>query len=467
MPIRTRLTAWYVLLLAAIIAGLGGFVVVQLRSDLRAVIDRELRARGELLVTEFEEEVADEATPGGVRADFDDLCETAAPGPGTAAALLDRGGAVLASCRDPRVQPAVPAADREAVAAGAGPRLVTTAAVRGEDEWRAGLRPLPGGGAVVVAESLRETDKAVDRVLTLLVLAGPAALLATALGGWQLARHALGPVVRMTQRAREIGIDRLGERVPVTANGDEIAELGMTLNAMLQRLEEGLEDKHRLIADTSHEMRTPLAVMRAELDVTLRGEELPDAAREVLESAREEVDRMSRTVDNLLALAQVDEGRLGLLMTTFDLRQAIDAAVGALRALAAAKDVRIEVTGSAPEVTADFQRVQQALVNFVENAIKFTREGGVVQVTAWASGDEAGVTVTDEGPGVPAHAGEQVFERFYRAHAGAGSPTGTGLGLALCREVAIAHGGRVWVERTAAGGSSFSLALPQPAGARD
>ena len=173
---------------------------------------------------------------------------------------------------------------------------------------------------------------------------------------------------------------------------------------------------------------------------------------------------MSRTVDNLLTLAEVDEGRLGLLTSTFELREAIDAAVTPLRALAAAKDVRIEISGSARPVTADFHRIQQALINLIENAVKFSRAGGLVRVIIWESGQESGVTVSDDGPGVPAHADDLVFQRFYRAHRGAGSPAGSGLGLALCREVATAHGGRVWVERGPAGGSAFSLGLPRAAG---
>ena len=154
-----------------------------------------------------------------------------------------------------------------------------------------------------------------DQVLLLLLLAGPAALAATALGGWWLARKALLPVDRMTSQAEEIGIDRLHERIALPRARDEIGRLAETLNAMLDRLERGVEEKRRLVADASHELRTPLAAMRAELDVSLMADDLPPAGREVLESTREEVDRMSRIVDNLLTLARVDEGRLELLTT--------------------------------------------------------------------------------------------------------------------------------------------------------
>jgi len=230
---------------------------------------------------------------------------------------------------------------------------------------------------------------------------------------------------------------------------------------MLDRLERGVSEKHRLIADASHELRTPLAVMRAELDVSLRGDELSPGAREVLESAREEVDRMSRTVDNLLTLAQVDEGRLELLTTRVSLREAIEAAARPLRPLAGAKGVRLDVEGGGSEAQADPQRLHQALTNLIVNAIKFTPPGGAVRVTSWRRDGEVGVTVADDGPGVPAADREHLFDRFYRVDSARGRDVGgSGLGLAICREIAVAHGGRVWVESEEGRGSAFSLALP-------
>ncbi len=230
---------------------------------------------------------------------------------------------------------------------------------------------------------------------------------------------------------------------------------------MLDRLERGVEEKHRLIADASHELRTPLAAMRAELDVSLMDEELSPASREVLVSTREEVDRMSRIVNNLLTLARVDEGRLELLRTEVDLGEAIVSAAGPLRALAEAKKLRLEVNGQHCEVLADPHRLHQALTNFIDNAIKFSEPGGEVTVTAWRRNGEAGVTVSDAGPGIPDEARAHVFDRFYRADPARGREgSGSGLGLSICREVADAHGGRVWVDSEEGKGSAFSLALP-------
>jgi signal transduction histidine kinase len=200
--------------------------------------------------------------------------------------------------------------------------------------------------------------------------------------------------------------------------------------------------------------------MRAELDLSLREDTLPRAARDVLESACEEIDTMTRTVDNLLTLAQVDEGRLAVLTTRVELRQAVESAAGPLRPLAATKQVRLVLSGPRCTVQADAHRLHQALTNFIDNAIRFAPQGGEVEAITWCEDREVGVTVIDGGPGVPAEARDRVFDRFYRVAGGSRETGGGGLGLAICREVAHAHGGRVWIDSAPGGGSAFSMALP-------
>jgi heavy metal sensor kinase len=454
LPIRARLTAWYAALLAAIVVALGAFLVLQLDSDLQAAVDRHVRESAVHIARAYSAEGPE---------DFRDASRTALAADGIAQ-VLEPGGRVLHTTGPLSRTVALAGADARASALRSGPHIETVQLGRHLEAYRAVVMPVRRLGSVrllVVAESLDEASESVERVLLLLLFAGPAALAATALGGWWLARKALRPVERMTSEAAQIGIDRLHDRVEVPRVRDEVGGLAVTLNAMLDRLEQGVREKHRLIADASHELRTPLAVMRAEIDVSLRGDYLPPAACAVLESAREEVDRMSRTVDNLLTLAQVDEGRLQLLVTPVSLLDAIDAAARPLRPLAEAKDVELTVEGEPCSVLADPQRLHQALTNFIENAIKFTQPGGEVRVTTWRGRGEVGVTVSDNGPGMPAAARLHVFDRFYRVdHARGREAGGSGLGLAICREVATAHGGRVWVDSEEGKGSEFSLALP-------
>src|SRR3989442_5325245 len=230
---------------------------------------------------------------------------------------------------------------------------------------------------------------------------------------------------------------------------------------MLDRLEEGVAAKHRLVADASHELRTPLAVMRSELDVSLRSDHLSAEAREVLESTEEEVERMTRIVENLLMLARIDDGRLPLLPARTDLGDVTFAVAEDLRPLAEAKGVRMEVEDGGAPVTADRDRLYQAVANLVDNAVKYTEPGGKVRVEAWRNRREAGVTVTDTRPGIPREVLPRVFDRFFRGDgARSMSNEGSGLGLAICQEIVRAHGGRVWAESEPGLGSSFSLALP-------
>jgi heavy metal sensor kinase len=453
LPIRARLTAWYAVLLAAIIVGLGTFVVLQLRSDLRQTIDRELRASSLQIAQGYSYEGAE---------DFQDVSGTVLPQGSSAAQVIDPDRGIILEHGQLAPGPLGPA-DARADAL-AGEERVVDIHLKGQ-RYLALFSPVRRRGheqVLIVAQSLRDVDEAVDRVLVLLLLAGPAALLATALGGWWLARKALLPVERMTSKAEKIGIDRLDERITPPRTADEIGHLAVTLNAMLDRLEQGVEEKRRLVADASHELRTPLAAMRLELDISLRGDDLTPAGRTVLESTLEEVERMSRTVDNLLMLARVDEGRLELLTTRVDLSEAAEAAADPLRSLAAAKDLAFEVEGEPCAAEADPHRLHQALTNFIENAIKYAEPGGEVRVTTWCEDHEVGVTVTDNGPGIMPEARAHIFDRFYRVDSARGrNGGGSGLGLAICREIANAHGGRVWVESEVGEGSAFTLALPR------
>ena len=455
-PIRTRLTAWYAAVLAVVVVTLGAYLVVRLRSDLQAAVDRDVRQGAATVAGAYAARGTNE---------FLEVAETALPSGGSAAQVLDADGRVLLTYGDVvSARQMVPAAVRAGAVAGRT-ELLTVRLGNSEQRFRAMAVPVRRLGrreVVVAAETLANVERSVDRVIVLLLFAGPAALAATALGGWWLARKALLPVERMISQAVDIGIDHLAERIAVPRAQDEIGHLAVTLNAMLDRLERGVDEKHRLIADASHELRTPLAVMGAELDVTLRGGELTHDARAVLQSVREEVGRMGRTVDNILTLAEVDEGRLGLLPQRVGIRDAIDAAVRPLQPLADAKRLQLDVGGTGCQAQADPHRLQQALSNFVENAIKYTHPDGHVRDTAWCSAEEVGVTVADDGPGIPPEACAHIFDRFYRVDGSRGRDNGgSGLGLAICREIAGAHGGRVSVDSEEGAGSTFTLALPR------
>jgi heavy metal sensor kinase len=453
-PIRARITAWYVVLLAAIVAAVGAFLVVRLRSDLTDSIDRSLQPAAEQIADGYRAEGAAEAV---------DVAVSVLTGERPAAQILDPSRRVVVSFGDPvsRAPMLAPAGMAAVLRGGELTRTVELGPDR--QRFRLVARPTERRGrrqVAVAVESMANVDRSVRRVLVLLLVAGPAALAATALGGWWLARRALRPIERMTARAAAIDLERIDDRLAVPPTGDEVAQLASTLNAMLDRIAHGVEEQHRLVADASHELRTPLAAMRAEVDVSLRADDLPPAARRVLESAREEVDRMTRTVDDLLVLASLDEGRLELLVAPLDLHDVAARAVASLSPLAASRAVALRVEGREAAAVGDAERLGHAVRNLIENAIKFSPQGGEVVVSTWATDGEVGVTVRDEGPGVAPEVRERIFDRFFRADSSRTRSTGgSGLGLAISREIALAHAGRVWVDDTAGRGSAFSLAL--------
>jgi signal transduction histidine kinase len=200
--------------------------------------------------------------------------------------------------------------------------------------------------------------------------------------------------------------------------------------------------------------------MRSELEVALEYDELEPQAARVLGSVRQEVERMSRTVENLLTLARFDEGRLELLRRPFELREVLDDVVAELRPIAGDNDVTIAVAGDGAVVTADRDRVRQVVANLVDNAVKHSAAGGEVRIATWRRNGEVGISVADTGSGIPASALPHVFDRFYRVDGSRGSARGgSGLGLAISEQIVAAHGGRIWAESEEGHGSTFSLIL--------
>jgi heavy metal sensor kinase len=455
LPIRLRMTAWYVALLALIIAAVGAFLALRLRTDLVAAMDHRLRPAVAQIALGYHAEGPVEAR---------DLAASVLTGEDAASQVVTPAGRVVTSFGDPvsRV-PMVASADLRAVLDG-GVRTRTARLGARHQRFRLVARSTTRGiypRVVVAAESMATIDRSVHRLVVLLLLACPAAILLTAAGGWVLARRSLRPVSRLTSEADRIGMRRLTDRLPVPATGDEVARLASTLNAMLARIETGVEEQRRLVADASHELRTPLAAMRAELDVSLRADELDPAAREVLRSTREEVYRLSGTVDGLLTLARADRGALDLRLGAVDLGALAAETLERLGPLAGSFGVTFAARLDGAPAEGDPWWLGRAIANLVDNAIKFSPEGGTVTVTSGDHGAEVSLSVLDEGPGIPANAREVVFDRFQRLDASRARATGgSGIGLSIVREIAHAHGGRVEIRPGPRGGSRFVLTIP-------
>ncbi len=458
LPIRLRLTAWYLALLGLTLVALSGFLLLRLHADLVAGVDGSLDARAAEIILSLHDSGDGEFRPAGSAA------LAGLPRRASAAQLLSPDGRVLASAGDViAVRPLLGSDRLKAMRPGqqvrASDRLVPE-----HERFRVlatAFDSARGREILVVASSLEGVEESVERLQLLLLIAVPGALALVGGGGWLLAGKALLPVARMTRQAGAIGSDHLDERVSVPAARDELALLAATLNTMLGRIERSVTEQRRFLADASHELRTPLAILRAELEVGLRDADRSNGSAEVLASSLEEVERMSGVVEGLLTLARADEGRLELLPESVHLGEVACAVVAKLRPIAEAKRISLTLEGEGPEVVADRARIVQVVTNLLDNAVSYTAPGGTIQVRVWAAVDEAGLSVRDTGPGIAPAALPRVFDRFFRADTDRSrTGGGSGLGLAICKELVEAHGGRIGAESELGVGSTFAVLLP-------
>jgi heavy metal sensor kinase len=320
------------------------------------------------------------------------------------------------------------------------------------------------GTPVIVQVGRSETAmrRDLNSLLVILVVGLPLAVAVAGFGGYVLARGALAPIEAMTDRARSITADRLGERLPVHNADDEMGRLATVFNETLGRLEGSFEQMRRFTADVSHELRTPLTAIRSVGEVGLRGHRDADAYRAIIGSMLEEADRLAGLVNRLLTLSRAETGQASLSRDVVDLQRLADDVVAHLSVLAEEKrqSVVVERQGN-PEAVADRQVLRQALINLVDNAIKFTPHGGRVQIRLGESPGKTTIDVVDSGPGIPEAARARVFDRFYRADSdGEG---GTGLGLSIAKGAVEANGGRLTLEDAGPRGSTFRITMPKKA----
>jgi heavy metal sensor kinase len=328
-----------------------------------------------------------------------------------------------------------------------------------------------GGEPVIVqvgrSEALMRQE--VGELALVLLLGLPLSVAAAGLGGYYLARGALAPIANMTGRARAITASRLGERLPIDNPNDELGRLATVFNETLGRLDSSFTRMRRFTANVSHELRTPLTAIRSVGEVALREPRDAAAYRAVVESMLEEADRLSGLVDRLLTVSRADAGDRARARDTIDLADLAADVAGHLGVLAEEKDQALMVVRDGlPICRGDRIVLRQALINLVDNAIKYTPPGGRIRVRVSAANGNALMEVTDTGPGVPEQHAPRLFDRLYRVpgsgEAGAGElldgGDGAGLGLAIARWAVEANRGRLSYERERSSGSTFRITLP-------
>jgi heavy metal sensor kinase len=462
--VRARLTAWYVGVLAITLLLFELVVYAALSRTLNDGVDEALTSSIEITTTSLSNDIGEGQTRSeAARATVDELSSRQ-----VAVAVFDVNGELMAAQEgDDDMRPTLP---RDPAIAGTEPRLYDIV-VDGDERVRVGLKqvqvhPDVAPFIVHVSTPLEPIEDDLAFMRTVLLSSIPLVLLIAGGAGWFMARKSLHPVMLMADRARAIGATNLDQRLPVSNPRDELGRLASTFNELLSRIATAFTQQRQFMADASHELKTPLATIRAATDVTLQQPTRhEDEYRDALRMINDQALRLSRIVEDMFTLARADAGHLPLRRSRFYLDEVLTSVAAAARLRGAAQGVHVNVTG-ASDVTcsADEDLLRRMVGNLVDNALRYAPPGSTVLIELMHAGERARVIVSDQGPGIPADAQPRIFERFYRTDEARSrnvqGPSGAGLGLAIARWIAEAHGGSLTLVRSDASGTTFAAEFP-------
>jgi heavy metal sensor kinase len=322
----------------------------------------------------------------------------------------------------------------------------------------------PAGSRVLVGKSIGPLRAELHRMALLLAAAGAGVLIISLGGGWLLSQRAVRPIHAITAAAQEISASNLSRRIDLAGTQSELGTLALVLNDTFARLETAFQQQVRFTADASHELRTPLAVMHTNVQLALSRERTVAEYQKMFQTCLRASERMKNLVDSLLLLARADAGRLTLNCCEFDLRDIVKDSLDMVAPLAAAKNVTVQSDIPSTGLTADPSRLAQVVTNLLTNAIRYNREGGRVEITLAARGDEIALVIADTGVGIDAAQQKCLFERFYRVDmARSREDGGSGLGLSICKTIVESHGGSISFTSEIDKGSTFFVRLPRQA----
>jgi len=445
--VRVRLTVWYVAAMLVVLGVYTTAVVAFLSRNASEALDR--RIRGDF---QWAAAMVDQTPEGNITWD-EDVTDEESPW----LQVWSPSGDLLYQNDEAKRRPLPQSRDLAlqaddnliAVSAPVAPMRVLTR--RG----RIGAKPV----VIQVARSEELMRQELRQLVLIFALGLPLAIAVAGLGGYALARRALLPVERMTDRAQHITAERLSDRLPVDNPDDEMGRLATVFNETLGRLEGSFEQMRRFTADVSHELRTPLTAIRSVGEVGLREHRDEPSYRSVIGSMLESADHLASLVDRLLTLSRAETRQARLSLDAFDLHDLATEIAGHLEVLAEEKRQTISVeTLGKPQAFADPLVVRQAAINLVDNAIKFTPAGGRIRIRVSETAHEASIDVIDSGSGINPAVRERIFDRFYRAEQ-SGETRGAGLGLSIAKGAVEANGGRLTLAASGPEGSTFRITL--------
>jgi two-component system, OmpR family, sensor kinase len=459
--IRGRLTLFYISVLAVALVIVGTLIYVLLARALFVRVDETLQAGVAIAATSLSNDL-DEGQ------DYEDAARSTVAEQASGVQMLavyDGGGRLLAeSGRERDLEISLPPGE---ALSDTDVLLETVLERDGDDRHRLAFRRIRLSQAdyiVVVGADMEPMDEELEFLRGILAYMVPIALGIAAIGGSFLARQSLSPVVAMADRARQIGVKNMSERLPVANPRDELGHLAETFNELLGRLEASLVQQREFMADASHELRTPVTTTRTAAAVALQQDHRDETEyRETLRIVEQQAARLSSVVDDLFTLARADTGSYPIQLTPMYLDEVIDDVVRATRVVAGTRNVSVDASAvPSAAFTGDEELIRRMIANLADNAVRHTPDGGAVRVELDQTDSGYAIAVKDQGPGIPAGIRSQIFERFFRADVAYRSSAGdgAGLGLALVRWIARAHGGDAVLARSSPSGSTFVVSLP-------
>jgi heavy metal sensor kinase len=455
---RLRLTAWYLLLFTLLFTLFSIFIHEVLSRALYRRLDQTLSSEVETAAGLFRDEMAE-------------LNGEAAGAAREALSELTMRGLVVAVFQSNKLLASSAPLEKPelfdlAARAGAGrePEILTTVPGYGKTGARAVARRFSIGGAQYVLLAFEPLDSITAElalVRHVLYLALPLVVLIAGLGGFFLATKNLAPVRWMAEQARSITGKNLDRRLEIGAASEELRVLADSFNELLSRLDQSFETMRRFVADASHELRTPLSVIRGEADVALDRDRSAAEYRESLAIIQDEARRLTRLVDDLLNLARADAGHVNLRLEEFYLNDLLAECCRSMQARASAQNVELECRpASDVSFRGDQELLRRAVVNLLDNAIRYTPAGGRVEVSLERAPDGLRIQVRDTGIGISPDVAPHVFERFYRGdQARSRQNGGFGLGLSIVQWIAESHDGKVELDSQPGAGSTFTVLL--------
>ncbi|MDP3016997.1 MAG: ATP-binding protein [Deltaproteobacteria bacterium] len=476
--LRFKLTLWYVLILGILLISFSSFLYLTLSRSLYRDVDHKLRSLAEL--------IASESTSPLSKFGFGNIDQALEASMnlkpiGKFIQVLDESGRIGRTSENLKsVQ--LPISLNALRNGSKGLITYETNRSLGNTPLRIITYPVKENNQVTkmiqVASSLEDVEDALNTLLIILIVTVPSVLMIASLGGQFLANKALKPVDRVTQTARMITSQNLNQRIQTLKVKDEISRLIDTFNEMISRLDQSFRQIKQFTTDASHELKTPLTILKGEVEVALRKKRPLHEYEQILESNLEEIDRMSKIVEDLLLLSKADIGEIRLNREDIHLTRFISGLTEQMKILAQPKNIRIEISNHQNEihVLGDTLRMRELFINLIENGIKYTEAGGSILITLTKETDDsvnpltpkekkavtfAKIIVADTGIGIAKEDQDKIFNRFFRVDkARSREQGGSGLGLSICKWIVEAHQGEITVESEPGKGSSFIVRLP-------